>query len=233
VKSHKDISDLESELRFLGLLDKAREIYFELGERAVLSYIKYSYRLLSKVYHPDLNPANKDMAEMNQMRLNRLGDLVIKTKDEELVEMIKRGISGREKRKKKILVLEDEPGLRELFRDVLIMEGYDVRSASDGKKGYDVYCEFEPDLIFADVVMPKMNGLEVLKKIRKINPGIKVIYISGFFGIEGIKRELDLEVSKYGYRTLPKPFKISELLDLVKDYLTATPAVKNHVSLYT
>ena len=47
--------DLEKELIYLGLLDKAREIYSELGDRAVLSYIRSSYRLLSKVYHPDLN----------------------------------------------------------------------------------------------------------------------------------------------------------------------------------
>ncbi len=225
--------DLENELRFLGLLDKAREIYFELGESAVLSYIKHSYRLLSKVYHPDLNPKNREKARMNQMRLNRLGDFISRMEDHELIEFIKRGISGIKQRKIKILVLEDEPGLRNLFRDVLIMEGYDVKSASDGKKGYEVYCDFEPDLIFSDVLMPKMNGIELLKKIRKLNPGIKVIYASGFFGIEGIKQELDTEISKYGYRILPKPFKISELLDLVRDYLKGTSAPTSHVSLFT
>ena len=229
----QEISDLESELRFLGLLDKAREIYSELGEQAVLSYIKSSYRLLSKVYHPDLNPANKDKASMNQVRLNRLGDLISSTQDRELIELIGKGVSKRKKNKKKILVLEDEPGLRNLFRDIFIMEGYDVRSAADGDEGYGAYAAFEPDLIFADVVMPKMNGLEAVKQIRNLNPGIRVIYISGFFGIEDIKHEIDREVEKYGYRTISKPFKLSELLELVKDYLAETATDSKHVSLYT
>jgi len=50
---------LERELIFLGLFDKAREIYHDLGSNGALSYIKSSHRLLSKVYHPDLNPGNE------------------------------------------------------------------------------------------------------------------------------------------------------------------------------
>ena len=48
---------------------------------------------------------------------------------------------------------------------------------------------------------------------------IKVIYISGFFGVRSLKKELDAEVSKYGYPVLPKPTKISVMLALVKEYL--------------
>ena len=99
------------------------------------------------------------------------------------------------------------------------MEGYDVRVSVDGVNGYEVYCQFEPDLVFTDVVMPKMNGLELVKKIREVNPKIKVIYISGFFGIKRLKRELDEDILKYEYPTLSKPFKTSEMLDLVKTYL--------------
>ena len=53
-------TELAKDLAYLGLMDKAREIYDELGDQAALSYIKNSHRLLSKVYHPDLNPGNKD-----------------------------------------------------------------------------------------------------------------------------------------------------------------------------
>lgn len=115
--------------------------------------------------------------------------------------------------------MEDEFGLQEIFRDIFLMEGYDVRIAVDGIKGYKFYHQFEPDLLFTDVVMPRMNGLDLVKKIREVNPQIKVVYISGFFGIDRLKRELDEDILRYGYRTLSKPFKTSEMLNLVKNYL--------------
>ena len=70
--------------------------------------------------------------------------------------------------------------------------------------------------------MPNMSGIELVKKIREINPRIRVIYISGFFGIKRLKRELDEDILKYGYRTLAKPFKTSEMLNMVHDYLQET-----------
>jgi CheY-like chemotaxis protein len=215
----KNRVDLEGELHFLGLLDKAREIQTELGDKAVLSYIRSSYRLLSKVYHPDLNPKNRDKAKITQQRLNRLSSILSQMKDEELIEVIKKGVKKSSKRKKKILIVEDEFGLQEIFRDIFLMEGYDVRIAVDGIDGYKIYCQFGPDLVFTDVMMPKMNGLELVRKIRKVNPHIKVIYISGFFGIKELKQELDEDILRYGYPTLSKPFKASQMLDLVKKYL--------------
>ncbi len=77
----KSSLDLEDELIYLGLFHKARDIYFELGADAVLSYIKSSYLLLSKVYHPDLNPRNKVKAEMTQQRLNKLSQLIDQLRD--------------------------------------------------------------------------------------------------------------------------------------------------------
>jgi CheY-like chemotaxis protein len=215
----KNRIDLEKELIFLGLLDKAREIHAELGDKAALSYIKSSYRLLSKVYHPDLNPKNIEKAKVTQQRLNRISHILSQIKDEEIIELIRKGAKKPVKRKKKILIVEDEFGLQEIFRDIFLMEGYDVRIAVDGVDGYEFYRRFEPDLLFTDVVMPKMSGLELVRKIREVNPQIKVIYISGFFGINRLKRELDEDILRYGYPTLSKPFKTSEMLDLVKNYL--------------
>lgn len=215
----EDTIDLEKELVYMGLLDKAREIYSELNDEAAVSYIKSSYRLLSKVYHPDLNLQNVDRAQVLQRKLNRINHLVSQMKDEELIALIKKGIKEKVERKNRILVVEDEFGLQELFRDIFLMEGYDIRIAVNGDDGYEAYRQFEPYLVFTDVVMPQMNGLELVKKIRKINPQIKVIYISGFFGIKRLKQKLDEDVLKYGYPTISKPFKVSVMLDLVKDYL--------------
>ncbi|MFC1531943.1 response regulator [Thermodesulfobacteriota bacterium] len=203
----------------MGLFDKAKEICSELGERSVLSYIKSSHRLLSKVYHPDLNPENMEKAKITQQRLNRVSHLISILKDEEIVGLFKTAPIKDERLKQKILVVEDEFGLQEIFRDIFLMEGYDVRVAVDGVNGYEVYCIFMPDLVFTDVVMPNMSGLELVRKIRESNPDIKVIYISGFFGIKRLKQQLDEDISIYGYPTLAKPFKTSGMLELVRNYL--------------
>lgn len=214
---------LKDELVFLGLMDKASQIYLELGERAVLSYIKSSHHLLSKVYHPDLNPKKTRKATITQQRLNELNNIITKMKDEEIISIFhgpfKNSNDNQKARKIRILIVEDEFGLQEIYRDIFVMEGYDVRAAVDGVKGLEEYKNFLPDLIFTDVVMPNMSGLELVSRIREINPSIKVIYVSGFFGIKRLKQELDREIATYSYPTLAKPFRTSEMLELVKQYL--------------
>jgi CheY-like chemotaxis protein len=211
---------IEQELSFLGLLDKAREIYRDLGSNSALSYIKSSYHLLSKIYHPDLNPVNEEKAGSLQQRLNNIRELISQTADEDLIGILQKGSPEEHEAKKKILVVEDEPGPRETFRDLFIMEGYDVRVAVDGEDGYYNFLTFNPDLVFTDIVMPKMSGTELVKNIRRHNPQIKVIYISGFFGLRNIKRDLNEDISKYNYPFLSKPFRISTMLELVHWYLT-------------
>ena len=215
-----NLTELKKELIFLDLYEKAKEIYNELGERSVVSYIRSSHRLLSKVYHPDLNPENLRVAIKTQQSLNRLSIIINQVEDDEIVRLFDENkVEDDTHHKKKILVVEDEFGLQEIFKDIFKMEGYDVKVAVDGVNGLDAYKEFFPDLVFTDVVMPKMSGIELVEKIREINPDIKVIYISGFFGIRRLKEQLDRDIVKYGYPTLAKPFKTSEMLDLVKEYL--------------
>jgi CheY-like chemotaxis protein len=215
----KPNDELPKDLELLGLLDKAREIHLEMGESALLSFLRSSHKLLSKVYHPDLNPKNREKATRLQQALNRMSRLIGQMTDEQIIEAIGNGKRAVSARKMKILVVEDEFGLQELLRDVFLMEGYDVRVGVDGDNGYEVYRKFDPDLVFTDVVMPKMSGVELVRKIRETQPEIKVIYISGFFGIKGLKKDMDEEILRYGYPTLAKPFKTSTMLEMVKSYL--------------
>ena len=218
--------ELADDLVYLGLLEKAREIYAELGEQSALSYIKYSHRLLSKVYHPDLNPLNGEKALRAQQRLNQISERISQLKDKDIIDVLvekefpvrKREEPGK-KDKKKILVVEDEFGLHEIFREIFRMEGYDVRIATNGLNGLELYKKFNPDLVFTDIIMPEMDGLELVSKIREIDPQIKVVYMSGFFGMKNVKERIREEVEKYGYLTLAKPFKLSHMLEIVKDYL--------------
>lgn len=71
--------------------------------------------------------------------------------------------------KKRILIAEDDAGLRMLYGDELEEEGYEVFSARDGEEGIRRYELERPDLVVLDIVMPVMDGIETLKRIRKID----------------------------------------------------------------
>jgi CheY-like chemotaxis protein len=118
----------------------------------------------------------------------------------------------------RILVVEDEPSIRELYKDVLSGEGYQVREASDGVEGLEELEKARPDVIVVDLAMPRMDGLEFCRRLRDLPQceGIPVIVISA---------NLDLawrDLSKAGYSAgLAKPFDLSRLLDLVNRAMTA------------
>jgi two-component system, response regulator YesN len=100
------------------------------------------------------------------------------------------------------------------------MEGYEARIAINGLEGFEIYKQFKPDLVFTDIIMPEMDGLELVSKIREMDPRIKVIYMSGFFGIKNLKERIRKDVEQYGYLTFSKPFKLSTMLEIVREYLS-------------
>lgn len=78
--------------------------------------------------------------------------------------------------KKKILVVDDDENIRELYCFLFEKSGeYDVRYARDGEEAFTVFDEFHPDLILLDVMMPKVDGLQVLKKLRQSNPEVIIV----------------------------------------------------------
>jgi len=81
---------------------------------------------------------------------------------------------------KKILVVEDEMPIRNLYKEELIDEGYDVITAPDGVEGYKMFKREKPDLITIDLKMPNMNGLELLDKIRHEDKSIPIIIYSAY-----------------------------------------------------
>jgi len=82
--------------------------------------------------------------------------------------------------KLKILVVDDEPGVRQVLVDGLAEEGHDVSSASDGPEGLEQLRRQEFDLLIVDFAMPLMNGAEVVKAARLIRPGQKVLFVTGY-----------------------------------------------------
>jgi DNA-binding response OmpR family regulator len=88
----------------------------------------------------------------------------------------------KENKLSKILLVDDEVGFAELLRDLLIMDHYEVDVAYDGVEGIEKVQTFKPDVIISDIVMPRMSGFEMFKKL-KLSPetaSIPFLFITGF-----------------------------------------------------
>jgi len=209
---------LETDLRYLGVLEKAVQIAAELGPQAAARYVRSSYHLLSKVYHPDLHKRNQKAAEEGQRRLNAVKERLDKTSDDELARFLG-GQTRTSDGHPRILVVEDEDGLRENLADLLNLEGYHVKTAPNGVQGMGAHLSFRPELVITDVVMPIMDGVEMIRQLRGRDPNLKALFISGFFGTRSVRQELMDEIERFGYPMLSKPFKPSELFSLVRQAL--------------
>ncbi len=81
---------------------------------------------------------------------------------------------------KKILVVDDEENIRELYRDELTEEGYQVELAANGLEALSKLETFRPDLVTLDVKMPGIDGIEVLRRIREKNTSLPVMLLTAF-----------------------------------------------------
>jgi DNA-binding response OmpR family regulator len=81
--------------------------------------------------------------------------------------------------KEKILVIDDEPEIRELLSEILQGEGFEVFGAADGVEGLELFHDIKPDLVITDVKMPHKDGLEVLKGVKDAKFDIDVIILTG------------------------------------------------------
>ncbi|MEI6899237.1 MAG: response regulator [Bacteroidota bacterium] len=120
---------------------------------------------------------------------------------------------------KRILLIDDEKDFRDGMKVLLEIYGYEVRIAENGSAGYCLRAETNFDLIITDILMPEMDGLELILKVRSVSPNAKIIAISG--GGKGLNATdyLKLSVSLGADRALRKPFQMLELLDTIKELL--------------
>lgn len=116
-----------------------------------------------------------------------------------------------------VLLVEDEDAVRNFAARALTTRGYNVLTANSGVQALDVMNERggEVDLVISDVVMPEMDGPTLMKHLRKANPQIKIIFMSGY-AEEAFRNNLD-EDEKFAF--LPKPFTLKKLAAVVKETL--------------
>lgn len=117
----------------------------------------------------------------------------------------------------KILIIDDEEGVREVLSDMLRHLGYEVISVSDGVEALTYYQEkgHEIDAVILDMVMPRMKGKECFQKIRALNPRVKVILSSGYDRNEAVQEILDEGVQGF----VQKPYRVQQLSEVIAKVL--------------
>ena len=126
-----------------------------------------------------------------------------------------------------ILIIDDEPGIRTVLRDVLEDEGYTVLAVEDGIQGLTELASTEVDLVFLDVWLPHMGGMDVLKRIKEQHPDLEVIMISGHANIS-----LAVQATKMGaFDFLEKPLSLDRTMTVVRNALAMEDLRRENRSL--
>lgn len=110
--------------------------------------------------------------------------------------------------KRSILVVDDEPGMRALFTFMLGAKGYAVETAADGEEAIESVQSRSFDLVFLDIRMPYMDGVQVFRELRKHRPQIAVIMMTGY----AVEAQLEQALHEGAKGFIRKPFTVDELL---------------------
>ena len=121
---------------------------------------------------------------------------------------------------KTILIIEDEAALRKILSDLLQKNNFSILEAKDGKEGVEIALEKHPDLILLDLLMPVMNGMDALKKIRKDTWGEKVpVIILTNLNATDEKLVQDMVTERPLYYLIKSDWNINDVVKKVKEVL--------------
>ena len=129
----------------------------------------------------------------------------------------------------RILLVDDDELLRGALHQILVRAGYDVDDASNGKVAMREYRRQRCDVVIMDIVMPDEEGLGTIKELRRVDPNVKIIAISGG-GLGKAGDYLGIAQMLGAMRTLAKPFEPEVLLAMIAEVLAGpdTPKVSPH-----
>ncbi|MEH6936371.1 response regulator [Bacillus sp. JJ664] len=114
----------------------------------------------------------------------------------------------------KLLIVDDQYGIRLLLHEIFKKEGYEVFQAANGFQAIDIVIKDCPDLVILDMKIPGMDGVEILKRIKEINKEIKVILMTAYGELDIIEEAKKLGALRY----FPKPFDIDEIKKVVREH---------------
>lgn len=119
----------------------------------------------------------------------------------------------------RVLVVDDDAKMRELLLDTLCALGYQTLGAKDGEEALFLLEKEKMDLVITDIKMPKMDGVVLLGEIKKKNPHLPVVLITGFNYIYPLEEMMEKGASGF----ISKPFRISRIEELIAKILNAKP----------
>jgi CheY-like chemotaxis protein len=111
----------------------------------------------------------------------------------------------------RILVVDDNKDFADIFCDILKTNDHITKSCYSGPQAIEIVKKSDFDIIFLDIRMPEMNGVQALKEIKKLRPEITVIMMTGYSVDEIIQKALEEKASEIVY----KPFEVDKILSLI------------------
>ena len=123
--------------------------------------------------------------------------------------------------KGKVLIVDDQFGIRILLNEVLQKEGYDTYQAANGLQALEVLNDHVPDLVLLDMKIPGMDGIEILKRMKAVEPDIKVIIMTAYGELDMIQEAMDLGAITH----FAKPFDIDDIRKAVEKHIITSSSV--------
>lgn len=120
-----------------------------------------------------------------------------------------------EKKEIRILTVDDEDSVLDFLKEVVESQGYVFLSARNGEDALNSIDKTRPDLVLLDIEMPKLNGLEVLRRIREKDKALPVVILTAYSTGERVKEAIKLDISGY----IPKEAPLKETISTIKTVL--------------
>lgn len=132
----------------------------------------------------------------------------------------------------KVLLVEDEQTLAMIIKDTLEGQGFLIHTAADGEEGLHLFFDLRPDVLVADVMMPRMDGFEMVRRIRQTDRRTPVLFLTARSAVNDVVEGFELGANDY----LKKPFGMQELIVRIKALMgracTYTPSAESEQILY-
>lgn len=118
---------------------------------------------------------------------------------------------------KKLLIVDDQYGIRILLNEVFKKDGYETFQAASGTQALEIIEHDKPDLVLLDMKIPGMDGIEILRRIKKYDSSIQVIMMTAYGELDMINEAMSLGAITH----FAKPFDIDEVREVIKKQLYA------------